>query len=386
MNRPVAPATGSGDPRADCPFPRGAGRPLADTQLRANLRHATHTIRAKRAAGRRRGARLGGTARRRRGDQGPRPTPPAGAAGAVRGGGHRRRRPPCTGPGTPTRPAGSSPSWSRPPAPTRSSRSSRWRPRRSGSTRRWRRPASPPYETDLAELIVQLGDDTPSHILVPAIHRNRTEIRDIFQREMPDVAGRPHRRAAPRSPRRPARTCGEVSSRQGRRLRRQLRHRRDRHAGGRGVRGQRADVPHAAGDADQRRRHREAAADLRRPGGLPAAAAALLDRRADEPVHLDVDRRHPRDGPQDVHLVLLDNGRTEVLADPVGRQALRCIRCSACLNVCPVYERAGGHAYGSVYPGPIGAILTPQLSGVARQRAPCRTPRRSAAPATRSAR
>jgi L-lactate dehydrogenase complex protein LldF len=69
------------------------------------------------------------------------------------------------------------------------------------------------------------------------------------------------------------------------------------------------------------------------------------------------------DGPQDVHIVLLDNGRTDVLADEVGSAALRCIRCSACLNVCPVYERAGGHAYGSVYPGPIGAILTPQLRG-----------------------
>lgn len=67
------------------------------------------------------------------------------------------------------------------------------------------------------------------------------------------------------------------------------------------------------------------------------------------------------DGPQEFHLILLDNGRTSVLADPVGRPTLRCIRCSACLNVCPVYQRAGGHAYGSVYPGPIGAILTPQL-------------------------
>jgi L-lactate dehydrogenase complex protein LldF len=72
----------------------------------------------------------------------------------------------------------------------------------------------------------------------------------------------------------------------------------------------------------------------------------------------------PGDGPQEVHVVLLDNGRTKVLADPVGRQALRCIRCSACMNVCPVYERTGGHAYGSVYPGPIGAILTPMLRGV----------------------
>jgi L-lactate dehydrogenase complex protein LldF len=67
---------------------------------------------------------------------------------------------------------------------------------------------------------------------------------------------------------------------------------------------------------------------------------------------------------QDFHLVLLDNGRTATLADPRGRAALRCIRCSACLNVCPVYERTGGHAYGSVYPGPIGAVLSPQLTGV----------------------
>ena len=70
------------------------------------------------------------------------------------------------------------------------------------------------------------------------------------------------------------------------------------------------------------------------------------------------------DGPQEFHVVLLDNGRTNVLADEVGRQTLACIRCSACLNVCPVYERTGGHAYGSVYPGPIGAILTPLLNGV----------------------
>jgi L-lactate dehydrogenase complex protein LldF len=74
----------------------------------------------------------------------------------------------------------------------------------------------------------------------------------------------------------------------------------------------------------------------------------------------------PGDGPQEVHIVLLDNGRTNALRDELGRQALRCIRCSACLNVCPVYERAGGHAYDATYPGPIGAILTPQLVGVER--------------------
>ena len=70
------------------------------------------------------------------------------------------------------------------------------------------------------------------------------------------------------------------------------------------------------------------------------------------------------DGPREFHLVLLDGGRTDVLADEVGRQALHCIRCSACLNVCPVYSRVGGQAYESVYPGPIGAILTPQLCGL----------------------
>ena len=72
----------------------------------------------------------------------------------------------------------------------------------------------------------------------------------------------------------------------------------------------------------------------------------------------------PGDGPQNMHVILIDNGRTAVLSDELGRQALRCIRCSACMNVCPVYERAGGHAYGSTYPGPIGAILSPQLSGI----------------------
>ena len=97
----------------------------------------------------------------------------------------------------------------------------------------------------------------------------------------------------------------------------------------------------------------------------------------------------PGDGPQEVHVVLLDNGRTRALADEVGRQALRCIRCSACLNVCPVYERVGGHAYGSVYPGPIGAILNPLLRGVGRRPAGRLAALRlhaCAAPATRSAR
>jgi L-lactate dehydrogenase complex protein LldF len=69
----------------------------------------------------------------------------------------------------------------------------------------------------------------------------------------------------------------------------------------------------------------------------------------------------PGDGPQRFHVVLLDNGRSSILAKKTERQTLRCIRCAACMNSCPVYRQTGGHAYGSVYPGPIGAILTPQL-------------------------
>jgi L-lactate dehydrogenase complex protein LldF len=74
-----------------------------------------------------------------------------------------------------------------------------------------------------------------------------------------------------------------------------------------------------------------------------------------------------KDGPEEFHLVLLDNGRTEILAGEY-RETLRCIRCGACLNACPVYRKIGGHAYGSVYPGPIGALLTPAFKGLENYR------------------
>ena len=78
-------------------------------------------------------------------------------------------------------------------------------------------------------------------------------------------------------------------------------------------------------------------------------------------------KRKPEDeGPDELHIVLLDNGRSRMLAHPVTRQALACIRCGACLNACPVYQQIGGHAYGSVYPGPIGAVITPQLIGLGK--------------------
>ena len=119
-----------------------------------------------------------------------------------------------------------------------------------------------------------------------------------------------------------------------------------------------------------RGRHREGGADLAGPRRVPAAAAAVLDRRADEPLHLDLVRgARPATARRRCTSCCSTTAAPAALADEVGRQALRCIRCSACLNVCPVYERTGGHAYGSVYPGPIGAILNPLLQGGRRRRA-----------------
>ena len=91
------------------------------------------------------------------------------------------------------------------------------------------------------------------------------------------------------------------------------------------------------------------------------------------------------DGPEEYHVVLLDNGRSAMLGGDF-EDMLRCIRCGACMNHCPVYQAVGGHAYGSVYPGPMGAVLTPSLIGVDNRRPICRTPRRSAGAARRSAR
>ena len=68
--------------------------------------------------------------------------------------------------------------------------------------------------------------------------------------------------------------------------------------------------------------------------------------------------------PEEMHVVLLDNGRTRLLADPEQRDALRCIRCGACLNVCPVFQNVGGHTYGTTYQGPIGSVITPHYKGL----------------------
>lgn len=218
------------------------------------------------------------------------------------------------------------------------------------------------YETDLAELIVQLGHDHPSHILVPAIHLNRTEIRDIFRREMPEVSA--ELTDDPRA-------LAEAARRH---LRAKFLSARVAVSGANFAIAETGTLAVVESEGNGRM-----CLTLPRTLITVMGIEKVLPSWRDLEVFLQLlprsstaERMNPYTSMwsgavegQEFHLVLLDNGRTATLADPAGRDALRCIRCSACLNVCPVYERTGGHAYGSVYPGPIGAVLSPQLTGVA---------------------
>ena len=213
------------------------------------------------------------------------------------------------------------------------------------------------FETDLAELIVQLDHDKPSHILVPAIHKNRSQVRDIFLREMegvdPDLTNEPARLAAA------ARAH----------LRRKFLSAKVAVSGANFALADSGTLAVVESEGNGRM-------CLTLPETLITVMGVekLLPGWEDLEVFMQLLPRSstgermnpytslwtgvtPDDGPQNVHLVLLDNGRSAALADEMGRSALHCIRCSACMNVCPVYERTGGHAYGSTYPGPIGAIL-----------------------------
>ena len=218
------------------------------------------------------------------------------------------------------------------------------------------------FETDLAEIILQLGELEPSHIVVPALHVNRSQVREIFARTMglSDLSDDPQALTAA------ARHY----------LRRKF-----------------LEIPTAIGGANFLIAETGAVAVVESEGNgrmcltLPrtlitlAGIEKILPRYNDLEVMLQVLARSatgermnpytslwtgvtPGDGPERFHVLLLDNGRSAIRARERERQTLRCIRCGACLNACPVYRQTGGHAYGSVYPGPIGAILTPQLTGM----------------------
>jgi L-lactate dehydrogenase complex protein LldF len=217
-------------------------------------------------------------------------------------------------------------------------------------------------------MIYQRAHDSPSHILVPAIHRNRAEIREIFLREMGKV-GLP----APADLSDQPRALAEAARLH---LRRKFLEATVAVSGANFAVAETGTLAVVESEGNGRM-----CLTLPRTLITVMGIEKLVPTWRDLEVFLQLLPRsstgermnpytsmwtgvHAGDGPSAFHLVLLDNGRTATLADPQGRAALRCIRCSACLNVCPVYERTGGHAYGSVYPGPIGAVLSPQLTGV----------------------
>jgi L-lactate dehydrogenase complex protein LldF len=220
------------------------------------------------------------------------------------------------------------------------------------------------HETDLAEMIVQLAHENPSHIVVPAIHKNRAQIEEIFKENLHDITVK-----LSDNP-----TTLAMAARE--HLRKIFLRARVAISGVNFAVAESGSIGIVESEGNGRM-------CLTLPNVLISVMGIekIVPSWQDLEVFLQLlprsatgERMNPYtsfwtgvkkdDGPQEFHLVLLDNGRTNVLADQVGRQALHCIRCAACLNVCPVYERVGGHAYSSVYPGPIGAILTPQLLGI----------------------
>jgi L-lactate dehydrogenase complex protein LldF len=221
-----------------------------------------------------------------------------------------------------------------------------------------------PVETDLGEWIIQLARETPSHIVVPAIHKSKRQIAELFAEKLGIE---------------PSDDVAVLTGAARRVLRRRF---AEAEVGISGVNFGVAETGTIL--------ILENEGNARLTTSLPRTHIAVMGiekvipRLADLDVFLKLlprsgtgqrlttyqslitgaKRSEGDEGPDEVHIVLMDNGRSRMLGHPVTRQSLACIRCGACLNACPVYQQVGGHAYGSVYPGPIGAVITPQLAGL----------------------
>jgi L-lactate dehydrogenase complex protein LldF len=225
-----------------------------------------------------------------------------------------------------------------------------------------------PVETDLGEWIIQLAGETPSHIVVPAIHKSKGQIADLFVEKVGIE---------------PTQNVDKLTSTAREFL-------RSRFAEAQvGISGVNFGIAETGTILIL-----ENEGNIRLTTSLPKMHIALMGIEKIIPGFADIDvflkllprsgtgqkltayqslitgtkRKASDEGPDEVHIVMMDNGRSQMLGHPVTRQSLACIRCGACLNACPVYQQIGGHAYGSVYPGPIGAVITPQLTDLAKAR------------------
>ena len=216
-------------------------------------------------------------------------------------------------------------------------------------------------ETDLGEYIVQLAGERPSHITAPALHMTKEEIAALFQSKLGvDVPADP-------------KILTEIART---RLREEFLSAEMGISGGNFLIAQTGTLVLATNEANGRMCTALPPVHIAIVGiekVIPdwESLTVLLKLLARSATGQKITTYNTfitgvgERGPKEFHLVLLDNGRTRILADEKARETLLCIRCGACMNVCPVYNNVGGHAYGWVYPGPIGAILTPQLLGTA---------------------
>ncbi|WP_299706896.1 LutB/LldF family L-lactate oxidation iron-sulfur protein [uncultured Pontibacter sp.] len=223
-------------------------------------------------------------------------------------------------------------------------------------------------ETDLGEYIVQLAEQRPYHIVTPAMHMSKKDIADLFVKKL-KIA--------------PTDSAEELVATARRLLRTKYTEAEVGITGGNFLL---ADIGGVAVTENE--------GNGRLSTAFPKTHIAIVGIEKILPSVMDLDLFWPllstsgtgqqvtiyntiftgprqpneKDGPEEMYVVLLDNGRTELLALPEKREALNCIRCGACLNVCPVYKNIGGHTYESTYSGPIGSVITPHYNGMAENK------------------